>query len=210
MNGTVEMALVAGGLELTAQTTQKAAQQKAPPARPALARSAAGQAELPDNPVADPKAVVTIGHARFTVLTPQLIRMEWSADGKFEDHASMVFINRRLPVPHFTVGPQLILPSRHPARFTPRTEINWGALQIRYAPANDNGGFTALSLSIVSDGIEPAIVMAPQGWPIPVICRAPHGSLDQARGSKTQQPIEPGLVSRAERLLLCELWLERS
>ena len=54
-----------------------------------------------DDPVADPKAVVTVGHARFTVLTPQLIRMEWSADGKFEDHASFVFINRRLPVPKF-------------------------------------------------------------------------------------------------------------
>ena len=63
--------------------------------------AAAPQAEPPDNPVADPKAVVTIGNARFTVLTPQLIRMEWSADGKFEDHASMVFINRRLPVPKF-------------------------------------------------------------------------------------------------------------
>ena len=54
-----------------------------------------------DNPVADPKAIVTVGNARFTVLTPQLIRMEWSADGKFEDHASFVFINRRLPVPKF-------------------------------------------------------------------------------------------------------------
>ncbi len=55
------------------------------------------------NPVADPKAVVTHGNARFTVLTPQLIRMEWAADGKFEDHASLVFLNRRLPVPNFTV-----------------------------------------------------------------------------------------------------------
>ncbi len=46
------------------------------------------------NPVADTRAVVTAGHARFTVLTPQLIRMEWSADGKFEDHPSLVFLNR--------------------------------------------------------------------------------------------------------------------
>jgi len=54
-----------------------------------------------DNPVADPRAVVTLGHARFTVLTPELIRMEWAADGKFEDHASFVFLNRRLQVPKF-------------------------------------------------------------------------------------------------------------
>ena len=51
--------------------------------------------------VADPKAVVVLGNARFTVLTPQLIRMEWAADGKFEDHASFVFLNRHLPVPEF-------------------------------------------------------------------------------------------------------------
>ena len=43
-----------------------------------------------------------VGKARFTVLTPELIRMEWAADGKFEDHASFVFINRRLPVPKFS------------------------------------------------------------------------------------------------------------
>ena len=52
---------------------------------------AARRVEPVDDPVADPKAVVTAGNARFTVLTPQLIRMEWSATGKFEDHASLVF-----------------------------------------------------------------------------------------------------------------------
>ena len=56
------------------------------------------------DPIADPHAVVTLGHARFTVLTSQLVRMEWSADGKFEDHASLVFLNRKLPVPHFTTA----------------------------------------------------------------------------------------------------------
>src|SRR4051812_360882 len=54
------------------------------------------------NPVADPRAIVTAGPVRFTVLTPQLIRMEWAADGKFEDHASLTFLNRNLPVPEFT------------------------------------------------------------------------------------------------------------
>ncbi len=48
-------------------------------------------------PAAEPKAVTIHGNARFTVLTPQLIRMEWAADGKFEDHASRIFLNRRLP-----------------------------------------------------------------------------------------------------------------
>src|ERR1700759_932795 len=68
--------------------TEKAAVSKAP--------------EASYNATADPRAIVIFDHARFTVLTPQLIRMEWSADGKFEDHPSFVFLNRRLPVPKFT------------------------------------------------------------------------------------------------------------
>ncbi len=57
------------------------------------------------NPVADPKAWLPGRQRRFTVLTPQLIRMEWAADGKFEDHASLVFLNRKLPVPNFGRDP---------------------------------------------------------------------------------------------------------
>ena len=75
---------------------------------PACAQEAetpSGASAIPGsyNPVANPKAVIINGNARFTVLTPQLIRMEWAADGKFEDHASLVFLNRRLPAPNFTV-----------------------------------------------------------------------------------------------------------
>ncbi len=53
------------------------------------------------NPVANPEAIVISENVRFTVLTPGLIRMEWTEDGVFEDHASLVFVNRNLPVPEF-------------------------------------------------------------------------------------------------------------
>ncbi|MFZ4399425.1 MAG: TIM-barrel domain-containing protein [Bacteroidales bacterium] len=56
-----------------------------------------------NNPLADNKAVVISGNARFTVLTSQLIRMEWSDKAEFEDRASLVFINRKLEVPAFKV-----------------------------------------------------------------------------------------------------------
>ena len=56
-----------------------------------------------NNPVADAKAMVVVEKARFTVLTPQLIRMEWSEDGRFEDNATLTFVNRALPVPEFKV-----------------------------------------------------------------------------------------------------------
>ena len=55
------------------------------------------------SPVANEKAVVKTKNARFTVLTPELIRMEWDRDGVFEDKASLVFLIRSLPVPEFKV-----------------------------------------------------------------------------------------------------------
>lgn len=59
-------------------------------------------ARAEENPVANPQAMVQVGNARFTVLTPKLIRMEWSADGKFEDNKTLTFVNRNLPVPQFS------------------------------------------------------------------------------------------------------------
>ena len=48
-----------------------------------------------------PQSIVVSGQARFTVLTPQMIRLEWAEDSRFEDHASLVFINRQMPVVPF-------------------------------------------------------------------------------------------------------------
>ena len=60
---------------------------------------------LPYNPVANASAVVTSpdGMARFTVLTPRLIRMEYAATaGVFEDASTIAMLNRNTPVPAFT------------------------------------------------------------------------------------------------------------
>ena len=42
-----------------------------------------------NNPIADSRAQVISGNARFTILTDRLIRMEWAEDRKFEDHATL-------------------------------------------------------------------------------------------------------------------------
>ncbi len=55
-----------------------------------------------DNPIANPAAIITVENVRITILTSQLIRMEWDSLKKFEDHASLVFINRNLPVPSYS------------------------------------------------------------------------------------------------------------
>ncbi|KAK1758917.1 glycoside hydrolase [Echria macrotheca] len=62
---------------------------------------------FPSNPVANPKAVVKGGakgsYYRFTVLTPRLVRYEWSEDGGFEDRVSTVAFWRNFEVPSFTL-----------------------------------------------------------------------------------------------------------
>lgn len=55
------------------------------------------------NPVANLNAVTKENRVRFTVLTDRLIRMEYDLSNKFEDRATLAFVNRNLPVPHYTV-----------------------------------------------------------------------------------------------------------
>ncbi|HEV2327132.1 MAG TPA: TIM-barrel domain-containing protein, partial [Terracidiphilus sp.] len=141
-----------------------------------------------DNPVADPQAIVHFGHARFTVLTPQLIRMEWSATDQFEDHASFVFINRRLPVPKFEH-------SLTGSNVTQSVSIRTSALALTYSPTGD-GHFTAdnLSITLTVDGKQ---VTWHPGMPNPENLLGTTRTLDGAYGSKTKEPIGQGLVSRA-------------
>ncbi len=163
----------------------------------AAQKAEAAHAEPADNPVADPNAVVTLGNARFTVLTPQLIRMEWAADGKFEDHASLVFINRRLPVPKFkwggasNVGQSSIF-------------IDTGALRLTYdipigvagATLPPDTGFTMDNLQI-SLTVDNNTVTWHPGDKDTQNLQGTTRTLDGALGSKTREPIEQGLVSRS-------------
>lgn len=55
------------------------------------------------SPVANRKAIVQGDKYRFTVLTPQLIRLEYDEAGIFEDRATQVVLNRNFPVPEFRV-----------------------------------------------------------------------------------------------------------
>jgi alpha-glucosidase len=135
------------------------------------------------DPIADRRSVVIVGSARFTVLTPQLIRMEWASDGKFEDHASLVVLNRRLTVPEFA----------HETRADGSTVIRTSALTLVYAPGKSDGKFTAENLSIsFSLGAE-KIVWKP-GTPDTGNLLGTTRTLDRVRGSDVQ--LEPGLISR--------------
>ena len=133
------------------------------------------------NPVANPQAVVTLGNARFTVLTPQLIRMEWAADGKFEDHPSFVFLNRRMPVPKFTHSEQ-----------NGKLTIQTRALQLTYT---GGGKFTDDNLGVTFTFDGKQVTWHP-GMPDTGNLQGTTRTLDGALGSKTREPIGPGLISR--------------
>ena len=100
-------------------------------ATPALADVPAMQGQ------AAPAAVVQRDQVRFTVLSPQLIRMEWSPAERFVDDPSQVFIDRTQPVPRFTTatrGGKLL--------------IETAALRLAYTLGS--GKFTATNLQISS------------------------------------------------------------
>ena len=137
-----------------------------------------------DNPSAAEKAVVAAGkNARFTVLTPQLIRMEWSADGAFEDRASLTFINRDLPVPKYKV-------SRSGGRVVIKTE----ALTLTYKIGD--GAFSASNLKAEFKTAGKKTVWSPgadDGGNLMGTTR----TLDRADGRVLyRDPLEKGILSR--------------
>ncbi len=88
------------------------------------------------DPVASPDAIVQSGTARFTILAPDVIRLEWSEKKRFEDRASLTFINRRIE----TLGSFVTMEER--GWLTITTE----ALQLRYKIGS--GKFTSKNLEI--------------------------------------------------------------
>jgi alpha-glucosidase (family GH31 glycosyl hydrolase) len=86
-------------------------------------------------PSAAPAAIVTSSHARFTVLTSRLIRLEYSPIDRFEDRASQVFWHRAQPAPPFQVE-----------QSADRVVITTEHLRLTYHVTAQ--GFTARTLSI--------------------------------------------------------------
>ena len=90
-------------------------------------------------------APVVSGHARFTVLTPRVIRMEYSPTAQFEDAPSLVFATRgSAPDAKSTV-------SHEKGWLVIRTDV----LTLRYKEGS--GAFTADNLGISSKTTKPAI-----------------------------------------------------
>lgn len=133
------------------------------------------------NPQAAPEAVVVVGNVRFTVLTPHLVRMEWSKDGRFEDHATLTMINRRLAPPAFRL------------RNTRSTlEIRTSALTLRY---RKTGRFSPENLQVRFRLGDTERIWRPGDADTANLLGTAR-TLDRANGYKLAEPLEKGILSR--------------
>eukprot|EP01006_Ploeotia_vitrea_P016261 TRINITY_DN46831_c0_g1_i1.p1 TRINITY_DN46831_c0_g1~~TRINITY_DN46831_c0_g1_i1.p1 ORF type:complete len:846 (+),score=50.07 TRINITY_DN46831_c0_g1_i1:40-2538(+) len=91
------------------------------------------------NPVTNPKAVVSVGsNVKFSVLTPHLIRLQYSPTSEFTEDKTTIVWNRNLPVPKFSASTT-----------NGTTTIKTAALTLTYtASTDDTAGFTANNLRI--------------------------------------------------------------
>jgi hypothetical protein len=100
------------------------------------------QFRLDFEPQADPNAIVEGIHYRFTVLTPRLIRLEFSPTGEFEDRASQVFWHRRQEVPVYKV------------QYSPKgVEIETEALRLTWEGDYPLEGIRSLRIAIKENGV---------------------------------------------------------
>jgi hypothetical protein len=114
---------------------------------------------------AAPAAVVD-GNARFQVLSPTLIRMEYAGDGAFEDRLTFNVINRDQPPPSYTTG----------VSADGYREIRTGSLFLRYK--RGSGPFTPANTSVQLTVAGQAVTARPafRGWcAFGVRCEAEDG-----------------------------------
>lgn len=142
-----------------------------------------GFAEEPTGAI-DPKpserAVVRLGNARFTMLTPALIRMEYAPTGKFEDRASHAFIDRNLPVPTLSVV----------RKNNNQVTISTDELTLRYK--DDGQPFSAKNLRVEMKLNGKSVAWKP-GMKDKGNLKGTYRTLDGVNGDTE---LEPGLISR--------------
>ena len=140
-----------------------------------------------ENPVAPQSATVTAGNARFTVLTPEMIRVEYSPAGKFEDNATFAIINRELPVPQFKTtddGTTLTITTDN--------------LNLRYVTGTDprTNPASADNLSITMELNGNPVTWYP-GLDDPQNLRGTYRTLDRNNADEYRDRLEQGVISRS-------------
>lgn len=150
----------------------------------------------PANPKADPRAVITNGNARFTVLTPEMIRIEYSDKGVFEDRATFTIINRLLDVPQFTKTEDENFLYIETDKVSLKYRKGTNPLTLPASSAN-------LSITINNNGRE---VLWYPGKPDPMNLKGTCRTLDGSNGQNKRSELEDGLISRSGWAVIEDSW----
>lgn len=152
--------------------------------------------ETKGNPKADPGAVVTSGNARFTVLTPEMIRIEYSDKGVFEDRATFTVVNRQLAVPQYKTSEDETFLYLETAKL--KMKYRKGA-NPKTLPASSSN----LSITIDHNGRE---VLWYPGKPDPMNLKGTCRTLDGSNGQNKRSEMEDGLISRSGWAVIDDSW----
>ena len=144
-------------------------------------------AQTDNNPAASPEVVVSAGKARFTILTPEMIRIQYSNKEQFEDRATFAVVNRRLPVPPFTTEKK-----------DGHLYIKTQALTLKYRMGGEISSATpsdqVLSITFAMNGRD---VLWYPGKDDALNLKGTTRTLDGQIGDNKRQELENGLLSRA-------------
>ncbi|MGF6710395.1 alpha-glucosidase (family GH31 glycosyl hydrolase) [Luteibacter sp. W1I16] len=135
---------------------------------------------------ARPEAIIERGEVRFTVLTPRLVRLEWSGDGRFRDSRTQVVVHRALEVPPFGLAED--------ERFI---EIDTGVLRLRYEKGGGRFAADNLAILVRHEGVQ---VTWNPGDAQKANLGGTYRTLDRYDGDTWQDgstlPLEEGLIAR--------------
>ena len=157
--------------------------------------SSGAHTATPD-PVANANAVVTCGNARFTVLTPEMIRIEYSETAQFEDRATFTIVNRNLDVPSYMKtddGTYLYITTER--------------LSLKYRKGSDPRTVPASpdNLSVTIDNNGTPAYWYP-GKPDPLNLKGTCRTLDGLMGDSKRSEMEKGVVSRSGWAVVDDSW----
>lgn len=139
------------------------------------------------NPLACADAMVVSGNARFTVLTPEMIRIEYSEKGVFEDRATFAIVNRQLELPEYDKSEDEDF-----------LYIRTRKLLLKYRkgtnPATVPASSQNLSITLSHDGKDELWY---PGKPDPLNLKGTCRTLDSSDGDNKRSELENGLISRS-------------
>ena len=146
-----------------------------------------------DNPKALPEQEVVCGNARFTVLTPEMIRIEYSDKGAFEDKATFTIVNRLLDKAPFT--------QREDGDFlyitTPKVALKYrkGSNPLTSPASGDNLTITLKDGTVWYPGLQDTKNLM-----------GTARTLDGANGDSKRKEMEQGLISRSGWAVIDDSW----